>query len=211
MSLDDLMEGLLRPGLRLERVIGRAAFGVVFRGRQLAVDREVAVKVLHPGFAPDSEAGQLFRDEIRAIGTIDHRNVVRIFDADETLDGRLYFVMELLAGPTLQQLADAGSVSPARAIALVGQLLDGLAAVHAAGHIHADVKPSNAMMSGDGPQERLVLIDFGLSRLRRADRPAEAVGGTRAYMAPEQLHTWALDARSDVFSAALVLVKLVTG
>lgn len=208
---DALHEVRVRPGLRLDAVIARGSFGTVFRARQVAVDRDVAVKVLDADFALSAAASRLFRDEIRAIGTIDHRNVVRIYDADQAPDGRAYFVMELLSGPTLQELADAGPVPAARAIALVGQLLDGLAAVHAAGHIHADVKPSNAVVVAEPNKERVVLIDFGLSRLRRTDRPAQAVGGTHAYMAPEQLRAWQLDARSDVFSAALVLVRLVTG
>lgn len=207
----ELIGADVHPKLRVEGVIASGSFGVVFRARQLAVARDVAVKVLHPGLGPDTEPGRLFRDEIRAIGTIDHRNVVRIFDADETSDGRLYFVMELLDGITLQELAERGPIAIPRAIDLVAQLLDGLAAVHAAGHIHADVKPSNAVVSGRGSDERVVVIDFGLSRIQSADRPAEAVGGTRAYMAPEQLRSWEVDARSDVFSAALVLVKLVSG
>ena len=211
MQHADLIGLKIHPKLQLDGVIARGSFGVVFRARQIAVARDVAVKVLHAGLALEPEAGRLFREEIRAIGKIDHRNVVRIFDADETPDGQLYFVMELLEGPTLQQLADRGPMPQPRAIALVGQLLDGLAAVHAAGHIHADVKPSNAVVCGGGPDERVVLIDFGLSRLRRPDTPAEAVGGTRTFMAPEQMWAWQVDARSDVFSAALVLVKLLTG
>jgi len=211
MQHEELVGTNVHPKLRVDSVIAAGSFGVVFRARQLPVARDVAVKVLHAGLGPDTESGRLFRDEIRAIGTIDHRNVVRIFDADETLDGRLYFVMELLDGITLQELADRGPIPMPRAIGLVAQLLDGLAAVHAAGRIHADVKPSNAVVTGTGGDERVVLIDFGLSRVRLADRPAEAVGGTRAYMAPEQLRTWEVDARSDVFSAGLVLVKLVSG
>lgn len=201
----------VHPKLRLDELIARGSFGEVYRARHLTIARDVAVKILHAAFAPETEAGRLFRHEIRAIGTIDHRNVVRIFDADETSDGRLYFVMELLRGPTLLELAAAAPLPVARAIELVAQLLDGLAAVHEAGHIHADVKPANAVVSSTGGAERVVLLDFGLSRLRPADRPAEAVGGTRAYMAPEQLRDWQVDARSDVFSAALVLVKLLTG
>lgn len=205
---DERVAAALLPKLRAEAVIARGSFGVVYRARQLAVARDVAVKVLHTGMALEPTAGRLFRDEIRAIGTIDHQNVVRVFDADETADGRQFFVMELLHGPTLQEL---GRVAPARAIHLVGQLLDGLAAVHAAGHIHGDIKPANAVVCGEPGEERVVLIDFGFSRSRHPDRPAEAVGGTRAYMAPEQLRSWQLDARSDVFSAALVLIKLLTG
>jgi len=211
MQHQEFVAANVHPKLRIDRVIASGSFGVVFRARQLAVARDVAVKVLHSGLGPDTEPGRLFRDEIRAIGTIDHRNVVRIFDADETHDGRLYFVMELLEGITLQELADGGAIAIPRAIDLVAQLLDGLVAVHAAGRIHADVKPSNAVLSGSGSDERVVLIDFGLSRIRSADRPTDAVGGTRAYMAPEQLRSWEVDARSDVFSAALVFVKLVSG
>ena len=208
---EPLEDVVLRAGLRVDALIARGSFGVVYRGRQIAIDRDVAIKILHAGFALATEPKRLFRDEIRAIGNIDHRNVVRVLDADDTADGRVYFVMELLDGPTLQQVAERGPIAGPRACTLVGQLLDGLAAVHAAGHIHADVKPSNALVVGMGSDERVVLVDFGLSRLRRVGGPVEAVGGTRAYMAPEQLRAWEVDARSDVFSAALVLLRLLTG
>ncbi len=206
---DELLGAMMRPGLRIDERIGAGSFGTVYRGFQVAVEREVAVKVLHPGLDP--EPAHLFREEIRAIGKLDHPNVVRIFDADETSDGRLYFVMEMLRGSTLQKLGEAGRIPLERAIELLCQLLDGLAAVHAAGHIHADVKPSNVVLVESGTRARVVLIDFGLSRLRQLDRPAEAVGGTLAFMAPEQLRAWQLDPRSDVFSAALVLVYILTG
>ncbi len=208
---DELVGVTIRRGLRLDAVLARGGFGTVYRAQQIDVDRAVAVKVLHRDFDPDDEAGRLFRDEIRAIGTLDHRNVVRILDAGVTTGDRLYFAMELLAGRTLQQLAEAGPVPAPRAIALAAQLLRGLAAVHAAGHIHADVKPSNALVVDDEAGERVVLIDFGLTRLRATDGAAEAVGGTRAYMAPEQLAAWQVSPRSDVFAAALVLVRLLTG
>lgn len=210
-SVDELIGRTLRPGLRIDEILGSGTFGTVYRGRQLAIDRDVAVKVLHPWFDPETEPARLFQDEIRAIGRIDHRNAVRIFDADVTADGRMYFVMELITGPTCLELAEAGPMPPARAVHLVAQLLDGLAAVHAAGHIHADVKPSNVLVTGDAASERVVLIDFGLSRLRQLQGPAEAVGGTRAFMAPEQLRAWHVEPRSDVYSAALVLVRLLTG
>ena len=96
---------------------------------------------------------------------------------------------------------------------LTRQLLAGLAAAHDAGLVHADVKPANAIVveRGGGAAERVVLVDFGLARLRAADHPAESAGGTPAYMAPEQMDLGRIDARSDLFSAALVLVYLLTG
>lgn len=208
---EGLLGQSLRRGLRIERVLARGSFGTVYQGVQLDLGRDVAIKVLHRGWAPSAEVAALFRDEMRALGAIDHRNVIRIHDAGVLADGRAYFVMERLAGVTLQHLREREPVAAARALALVGQLLAGLDAVHGAGRIHADVKPANAMVTIDEAGERLVLIDFGLARAQPTEGAAEAVGGTQSYMAPEQLEHWHLDARSDVFAAALVLVWLLTG
>ena len=274
------LAGVVLPGrFRIDRVVARGTFGTVYRARQLAVERDVAVKVLHADIDPSSEDGRLFVHEIRSVGRIDHANVVRIYQADITHDGRLFFAMELLDGSDLQQLGTDGKLSRARAVELVRQLLAGLGAAHDAGLVHADIKPANAIVvsrsrkpagtpprpvdsvraglgsdasarpveaaadagladtivvprsrpaeSGNGSadtsatphddappeerDERVVLVDFGLARLRAPDRPAESAGGTPAYMAPEQLHEGRVDARSDLFSAALVLVWLMTG
>ncbi len=208
------LAGATLPGrIRIDSVIARGSSGVVYRARQLAVEREVAVKVLLAGVDPDSEDGRLFVNEIQAVGRIDHPNVVRIHQADITHDGRLFFAMELLGGRDLQAELDAGVLPQPRAVALVRQLLAGLGAAHEAGLVHADIKPANAVLVPAKDGERLVLIDFGLSRLRPpgADQSAESAGGTPAYMAPEQLRKRRVDARSDIFSAALVLVALLTG
>src|SRR5262249_50366453 len=163
---DDLT-GVVLPGrIRIERPLARGSFGVVYRGRQLAIDREVAVKVLHPGVDPASDDGRLFVQEIQSVGRIDHRHVVRIFHADVTPDGRLFFVMELLAGRDLQQIVDGGTVGRDRAVELVRELLAGLGAVHDVGLVHADVKPANAFLAEGRDGERVVLLDFGLARLR---------------------------------------------
>ncbi|MBX3155733.1 MAG: SUMF1/EgtB/PvdO family nonheme iron enzyme [Deltaproteobacteria bacterium] len=205
----DLSGHTLRPGLRLEHVIARGSFGVVYRAMQVELERPVAVKVLHAAFAANDDITQLFWDEIHAISKIKHRNVVEIHDAELTSDGRLFFIMELLEGKTLEELGQAGPLAPVRAVSIISQLLAGLAAVHATGRIHADVKPSNVIVvdEAEGGQ-RVVLIDFGLSRSRGLTL-AEAVGGTPPFMAPEQLRDWKVEPRSDVFSAALVLVWLL--
>ena len=197
---EDLTGSVLPGRFRIDALVARGTFGTVYRAHQLSVERDVAVKVLHADIDPSSEDGRLFVDEIRAVGRIDHASVVRIHQADITHDGRLFYAMELLDGQDLQQL---GQVPQPRAIELARQLLAGLGAAHAAGLVHADIKPANALVV----KERVVLVDFGLARLRST----ESAGGTPAYMAPEQLREGRVDARSDLFSAALVLIWLLTG
>jgi eukaryotic-like serine/threonine-protein kinase len=204
--------GTVLPGrFKIERELARGAFGNVYLARQLSVDRDVAVKVLHGAVAPGSETGRLFVQEIQSVGRLDHPNVVRIFQADITAAGSLFYAMELLAGRDLQQIVDEGIVEKSRALVLARQLASALGAAHDVGLVHADVKPANAVVvppKKEGESERLVLLDFGLARLRTETTSA---GGTPAYMAPEQLRDARVDARSDVFSAALVLVTLLTG
>jgi formylglycine-generating enzyme required for sulfatase activity len=206
-GVEDLSGSVLPGRFRIDRLVARGTFGTVYRARQLAVERDVAVKVLHANIDPSSDDGRLFVHEIRSVGRIDHANVVRIYQADITQDGQLFFAMELLDGEDLQELGARGAMSRERAVELVRQLLAGLGAAHDSGLVHADVKPANAIVVG----ERLVLVDFGLARLRNPDRAAESAGGTPAYMAPEQLHEGRVDARSDLYSTALVLVYLLTG
>ena len=208
---EDLTGSVLPGRFRIDSLVARGTFGTVYRARQLAVERDVAVKVLHAEIDPASDDGRLFVHEIRSVGRIDHANVVRIHQADITHDGRLFFAMELLDGRDLQEVGAAGPLPRARAVELMRQLLAGLGAAHDAGLVHADVKPANAIVVERDGVERVVLVDFGLARLRAPDRPAESAGGTPAYMAPEQMHLARVDARSDLFSAALVLVYLLTG
>jgi formylglycine-generating enzyme required for sulfatase activity len=209
---DDL-SGVVLPGrFRVESKLASGSFGTVYRARQLSVERDVAIKVLHANIDLDSDDGRLFVHEIQSVGRIDHTNVVRIHQADITPDGRLFFAMELLVGRDLQEILNQeGVLARDRAVALTRQLLAGLGAAHEAGLVHADVKPANAFVVSGRDGERVVLLDFGLARLRPSGRPAESAGGTPAYMAPEQLNDWRVDHRSDLFAAGLVLVTLLCG
>jgi serine/threonine protein kinase/formylglycine-generating enzyme required for sulfatase activity len=223
------LEGRILPGrFRIERELARGGFGIVYHARQLTVDRDVAVKVLHRAVAPGSDEGRMFLREIQAVGRLDHPHIVRIYQADVTPGGRLFYAMELVRGRDLQSLLDAGErFSAERAIALVCQILAALGAAHAAGVIHADIKPANVMLvppdPASGRDERPLLLDFGLARLKpapardpaaRAEPAADedrSLGGTPAFMAPEQLHRGRVDARSDIFGVGLVLVQMLTG
>lgn len=208
---DPILGSILPGRFRIDARIAAGSFGAVYRARQLTVGREVAVKIIPAGVDAFSEDGRLFVHEIQAVARIDHRHVVRVYQADVTADGRLFFAMELLAGRDLQAIMADGAMELPRALELGRQLLAALDAAHRAGLVHADVKPGNAIVVDHNAAPRLVLVDFGLARLRRPDAYATSVGGTPAFMAPEQLHAGRVDARSDQFSAALVLVALLTG
>jgi hypothetical protein len=212
-SATDELTGTVLPGrFRLDQALARGGFGTVYRARQLTVERDVAVKVLNGAVDLASPGARLFLHEIQSVARIDHPNVVRIHQADVTPDGRLFFAMELLPGRDLEQLMiDEGPLPPRRAIALVRQLLAGVGAAHDVGLVHADIKPANALVVPGRDGERVALVDFGLSRLCASGSAIKSLGGTPAYMAPEQLGRGRVDARSDLFSVALVLVSLLTG
>jgi eukaryotic-like serine/threonine-protein kinase len=201
------LAGRTLPGqFHLQSVIESGGFGTVYAARQLTLQRDVAVKVVE---APTVVSAQMFVNEVRAIGRLDHPNVVRIYQADVTADGFPFCAMELLSGRSLRQVIDdGGAVGDARAVDLVIQLLAALSAAHEAGVIHGDVKPDNLVLVGEGDSERLVLVDFGLASLQAAD--ARSVGGSPPYMAPEQLQG-RLDPRSDLFAAGLILHELLVG
>lgn len=205
--LDELAGAVLPGRFCIVGELGRGGFGVVYRAHHELIDRDVAIKVLAVRLGP--EAMRRFALEIRAVGRLDHRNVVRVLHADVMRDGRLFVAMELLDGPTLEAALVSGPLGPVRAEPLVRQLIAGLAAAHEAGVIHGDVKPANLIVvEDDGP--RLVLLDFGLARLA-SDPATSAPGGTAAFMAPEQLRGERGDASADLYAAALVAVALVAG
>jgi formylglycine-generating enzyme required for sulfatase activity len=213
VEVQEELVGTVLPGrFAIVRELARGSFGNVYVARQLSVDRDVAVKVLHGSIAPGSETGRLFVHEIQSVGRLDHPNIVRIYQADITGGGSLFYAMELLPGRDLQRIIEQdGVMERTRAVSLVRQLAAALGAAHEVELVHADVKPANAVVVPGTRDERLVLLDFGLARLRGAAGGADAAGGTPAYMAPEQLRDGRVDACSDVFSAALVLVTLLTG
>lgn len=203
-------------------VLGQGGFAVVYRAWDRVVDREVAIKVLNT-FADavdetnTQRAVERFEREARAAAMITHPNVVTIFDlgvADRF--GRPYIVMELLDGHDLAtELKENGAMAPARALTLFMGALAGLAAGHARGIVHKDLKPANLFLTGiDTPEEKLNLFDFGIARLGAGEAGLTKTGemfGTPQYMAPEYIAAGEVSLALDVYQMGLILVEMFTG
>ena len=197
-------------GCRIEAVAGRGGMGVVYRATELSLGRPVALKLLAPDRAGDSEFRERFQREWRMAAAIDHPNVIPVYAAGDH-DGSLYLVMRYVAGPTCTRCcASAGRWTPERAAELVAQLASALDAAHAAGLVHRDVKPANVLLAGD----HAYLSDFGLTRLAGSDAELTGSGqwiGTVEYCSPEQLQGERTDARADVYSLGCVLFAALCG
>jgi hypothetical protein len=203
---------------RLVRELGRGATGVVYLARDAELERDVAVKLLHPHLAGSEqrEALSRFFHEARVMASLRHPNVVAVLDMDEA---SRRIVMELAAGGTLRDvLRERGPRSLRRGIERHGQILSALAAAHRRGIVHCDLKPANLMFRRDADLAgvEVMLGDFGVAHLpdakgvvAAAERRSEAVG-TLAYMAPEQ-RRGELSAASDVFASAVVLFEMLVG
>ena len=203
---------------RLVRELGRGATGVVYLARDAELDRDVAIKLLHPHLAGAEQQAALdrFFHEARVMASLRHPNVVAVLDLDEA---SRRIVMELAAGGTLRDvLRERGPRTLRRAIERHGQILSALAAAHRRGIVHCDLKPGNLMFrrDTDTPGVEVMLGDFGVAHLpdetgtiASTSRRAEAVG-TRAYMAPEQRRGEVTPA-SDLYASGVVLFEMITG
>ncbi len=197
----------------LERV-GAGGMGVVYRARDEHLDREVAVKVLAEGKVDDDRARRRFRKEAAALSKLNHPNIATIHDF-ETVGDRDLLVMEYIPGETLREHLARGTLSEAEFLNLATQIVEGLAAAHAEGVLHRDLKPGNIRMTPDG---RVKLLDFGLASVlatderTRTDTESEfRGGGTPPYLPPEQLAGKPLDQRADVYAAGATLYELAVG
>jgi len=194
--------------------IGAGGMGVVYRAHDDRLDRDVALKVLAPDLAGDQEFIARFRREARTLSKLSHPNVATVHDFD-TQDGISFIVMEYIEGSSLVDKIRRGALPANETIRLGMQLLDGLAAAHARGIIHRDLKPGNLRETLDG---RLKILDFGLARTLTSDldvtqsvATSSGIVGTLPYMAPEQLRGEYADARTDIYSAGVVLYEFATG
>jgi hypothetical protein len=196
----------LRPGLavgrfELVREIGRGGFGLVFEARDRQLGRRVALKAMRPGEHPARLHRELLQREAEAAAQLNHPNIVTLFDVG-TWEGGPYLILELLRGEGLDARLARGPLPLEEALAVAVDLGRALAHAHRAGVVHRDLKPSNVFLTDAGLAK---VLDFGLAQVFGADQPV--AGGTPRYMAPEQRRGEASDARSDVYSAALVLLE----
>jgi serine/threonine-protein kinase len=202
----------------LEQELGRGASGTVYRATHAVMRRHVALKVLHAERTSSSAALERFLGEARAVAAIGSPDIVQVFDAGVTPEGKAFAAMELLEGEDLAAcLTRERSLSAERAIGLGRGVCRGLAAAHAAGIVHRDLKPANLFLLAhpEGPTA-LKILDFGVSKTMHADGTSltvkGAVVGTPQYMAPEQFSSAApVDARTDLYALGVVLYQALTG
>jgi serine/threonine protein kinase/Flp pilus assembly protein TadD len=198
--------------------LGAGGMGEVYRARDTRLERDVAVKVLPEQLAQDKQALHRFEREAKAVAALSHPNIVTIYDVGSDR-GLTYAVMELLTGRTLRDRMRQGAFDWPEAVQIATAIADGLAAAHAKGVIHRDVKPQNIFLTDDGGVK---VLDFGLARLESRESPSSPDGpsldtrpgvvlGTVAFMSPEQVRGQTADARCDIFSLGSVLYEMVLG
>jgi serine/threonine protein kinase len=193
------------------QILGKGGFGIVFRAFDELLQRVVALKVLAPSLAATSPARKRFLREAQSSAKVRHENVVHIYAVeDQPLP---YLVMEFVPGETLQQRLDRiGPLEVPEILNLGRQIAEGLAAAHATGLIHRDIKPGNVLIE-PGPQGRVKITDFGLARAADDASLTQSgvLAGTPMYMAPEQARGETLDPRADLFSLGSVLYYMAAG
>jgi uncharacterized protein DUF6777/protein kinase-like protein len=199
---------------QIQELIGRGGMGEVHRAFDTVRQRTVALKRLRPEFAADERFRTRFLRECRLAAQLTEAHVIPIHDFGE-IDGRLYLDMRLVHGSNLEEvLATGGPLTPDRAVGVVTQVAAALDAAHAAGLVHRDVKPSNVLLSTDGPGLHCYLADFGVAAAVGGSGSLTSTGttvGTMAYIAPERLRGEPADHRVDVYSLACLLHEALTG
>ena len=215
------------PQLEILELVGKGGMGAVYKARQPALDRVVALKILPPEVGTDPAFAERFTREARALAKLSHQNIVAVYDfgktsvpdadsdPDAARDGLYYFLMEYVDGANLRQLIKSGGTQPAEALAIVPQICEALEFAHGEGVVHRDIKPENILVDQKG---RVKIADFGLAKLLQAEpvgvtlTQAGQVMGTWYYMAPEQIERpLEVDHRADIYSLGVVFYEMLTG
>jgi serine/threonine-protein kinase len=216
--LEHLIGRTLNHRYLVEDKIGEGGFGAVFRGKQIATGREVALKILHPHNVNDETIVARFRREAEACSKLRDPHTVTTYDFDETEDGVLYLAMELLRGQSLHQLQKTtGPLKPARVLRLLDQVAESLGEAHHNGIVHRDMKPENVFVETRAEEDYVKVLDFGIAKMISGEKEVQAltaVGqtlGTLEFMSPEQLRGQKLDGRSDIYALGMMSYEMLTG
>jgi len=195
---------------RVIEPLGQGGMATVFKAYHAALDRYVALKVLHPAFKEDSNFNARFVREARIVAKLDHPNIVPIYDFAEH-QGTPYLVMRFIEGKTLKAVLREGLLPVSRVLAIIRPVTEALAYAHAQGVLHRDIKPSNILCANDG---HIFLTDFGLARIAQASESTlsqDMLIGTPQYISPEQARGEPATERSDLYSLGVVLFEMFTG
>ena len=213
-TLSDPLTGRLIDGrYEIGRLVARGGMATVYEAMDTRLERTVAIKVMHTALAADAEFVARFIREARSAARLSHPNVVAVYDQGSDGDV-VYLAMEFVDGATLRDLLRMrGRLAPADALAIFEQVLGALGAAHKAGLVHRDVKPENVLLTEDG---RVKVADFGLARAISSSVSTNTIAsgmiiGTVSYLSPEQVERSVADARSDVYSAGIMLFEMLTG
>ncbi|MGA2787033.1 MAG: protein kinase, partial [Verrucomicrobiota bacterium] len=204
----------LFPQLEIIELLGQGGMGAIYKARQPALDRLVALKILPPKSAEDPGFAERFNREARALARLNHPNIVAVYDFGQAGDTP-YFLMEYVDGVVLRQIVRPGKLSTREALQIVMQICEALQFAHDEGVVHRDIKPENILIDKKG---RVKIADFGIAKiLDQASQDISLTGardvvGTAHYMAPEQLENpQGVDHRADIFSLGVVFYELLTG
>jgi serine/threonine protein kinase len=206
-----LSPGSKFAGYEVENVVGSGGIGILYRARQLRLDRPVALKLVEPDVAREPLVRERLRREARTVAALDHPNIAPLYEAGEE-DGTVYIATRWVEGTELGALIQRDSpVEPARAARFAAQIASALEVAHEKGLVHRDVKPSNVIVTAE---DHVYLTDFGLTK--RAESASGLTGaaqmmGTIDYVAPEQIEGGEPQARGDVYGLACVLYEMLTG
>jgi serine/threonine-protein kinase len=210
MGMGTMIGKLFDDRYRLERKIGSGGMADVYLAVDESLGRQVAIKILSDRYASDAGFVERFRREASAAASLNHPNIVAVYDRGEA-EGTYYIAMEYLDGPTLKdEITRRAPLPEAEAIAFATQALDALDFAHRRGVIHRDVKPHNMVMTEDG---RLKVTDFGIARAGNAQQMTEvgSIVGTAQYLSPEQARGHSVGPQSDLYSMGIVLYEMLTG
>lgn len=212
----DVVGSVLDGKYEISRVLGVGGMGTVYEGRNLRIQRRVAIKVLHSTTAASAEAVARFEQEARAAGRIGSKHVVEVIDLGHLPSGDLYLVMEFLEGESLaQRFARFPRAAPTQLAPIIHQLLEGLAAAHDVGIVHRDLKPENVFLQRTKDGDFVKLLDFGISKFTK-DRDISvtqtgSIVGTPYYMAPEHVRGAQIDHRADLYAVGVILYEGLSG